>query len=356
MKVFKRIMIVLIGIIIVLCFAIYLFMHQPSFGKLPEGARLERIERSPNYHNGIFHNQEVTPMFTGKKRSFVSTLFDFFFRNIPNLRPKEPIAAIKTDLKHLERNKNVLIWFGHSSYFIQLDGVRYLVDPVFYSASPLSFMIKPFEGTNIYKPDDMPDIDYLIITHDHWDHLDYKTVTRLRDRIGKIICPLGVGADFEYWKFNPKNIIEMDWNENVHLNETTTIDCLPARHFSGRSLTSNKTLWASFMLESSSQTIYIGGDGGYDNRFVEIGKRFPKINLAILENGQYNTEWCYIHTMPQYLSREAKELHAQRVLTVHHLKFALSKHAWDEPLHNIEQMKKDGVNTLNPKIGEVINL
>jgi L-ascorbate metabolism protein UlaG (beta-lactamase superfamily) len=179
---------------------------------------------------------------------------------------------------------------------------------------------------------------------------------RLRKRVAHVICPLGVGEDFEYWGYNKEKITEMDWENDATLGGAASIHCLPSRHFSGRGLKSNRTLWASYMLESASLNIFIGGDGGYDGRFEQIGKRFKKIDLAILENGQYNDDWRYIHTMPFYLSREAKELHATEVLTVHHSKFALARHRWDEPLHNIETMRKEGVNVIAPTIGSVVLL
>ena len=250
-----------------------------------------------------------------------------------------------------------MVWFGHSSYLIQTGGKRILVDPVFCMASPVSFVNKPFKGTELYTPDDMPDIDYLVISHDHWDHLDYNTVKKLKDRIGAVICPLGVGEHFEYWGFDKERLIELDWNEDANLAPGFMIHCLPARHFSGRRLTANQSLWASFLLETPSQKIYIGGDGGYDTHYAEIGNRFPGIDLAILENGQYNEEWSLIHLMPQYMAQTARDLKAKRVLTVHHSKYALAKHRWDEPLKNAEEMKnKDSLNVLIPEIGEVVAL
>src|SRR5699024_5550636 len=120
--------------------------------------------------------------------------------------------------------------FGHSSYLIQTGGKRILVDPVFCMASPVSFVNKPFKGTELYTPDDMPDIDYLVISHDHWDHLDYNTVKKLQNRIGTVICPLGVGEHFEYWGFDKERIIELDWNENARLAPGFVMHCLPARH------------------------------------------------------------------------------------------------------------------------------
>jgi L-ascorbate metabolism protein UlaG (beta-lactamase superfamily) len=328
------------------------FTWLKSFGRLPRGARLERVKRSPNYHNGTFRNQHVTPTVTNKEGSRYKLLIDFLFQRIDGLRPDKDIPTRKSDMTSLDLNKNLLVWFGHSSYMIQIDGKRFLIDPVFYNASPVPFTNRAFKGTTIFKPEDLPAIDYLIITHDHWDHLDYKTVIQLKDRIKKVICPLGVGESFEYWGFQSDQIIELDWNDDADIESGFTIHCLPARHFSGRGLVSNKTLWASFLLEARTKNIFIGGDGGYDTHFAQIGERFPNIDLAILENGQYNEDWKYIHLLPKYLVQVAKELNAKEVLTVHHSKYALARHRWDEPLNN-EKKASESIHILMPLIGEI---
>lgn len=346
----------IISIAIALTTTAVLFMNQSSFGRIPKGERLERIKHSPNYKDGEFKNLHETQLMASGKGKLRS-MWDFIFKKKEGLRPLQDIAVIKTELRKIAPDKAALVWFGHSSYFIQLDGKRILVDPVFCVASPVSFVNKPFKGTDAYKPEDMPDIDYLVITHDHWDHLDYQTVMKLKNRIGKIIYPLGVGEHFEYWGFNKDRIIELDWSENAVLDNGFAIHCLPARHFSGRGLKPNQSLWASFLLESPSQKIYMGGDSGYDTHFAEIGKRFPDIDLAILENGQYNEDWKYIHTMPQYLEQVAKDLNPQKVLTVHHSKYALARHRWDEPINNALKMKEYlDMDVLIPKMGEIVDL
>lgn len=347
---------IIVGIIGILCISVFAFINQPSFGRLPQGARLERIKRSPHYHDGQFNNLHPTQMMTSDEGRF-GAMLSFLFRKTENLRPENAVPVIKTDLHKLKRDENVLIWFGHSSYFIQIDGKRFLVDPVFCMASPVSFVNKPFKGTDVYKPEDMPDIDYLVITHDHWDHLDYRTVMQLKERIGRVVCPLGVGEHFEYWGFNSDRIVELDWNESCGLSDGFRIHCLPARHFSGRGLQRNRSLWASFLVESPSRRVYLAGDGGYDTHFAEIGRRFAPIDLAVVENGQYNADWRYIHLMPEKLPDAIRDLRPARVLTVHHSKFALSRHAWDEPLKNAaEAAAGDGFVLLQPMIGEIVPL
>lgn len=288
-------MIILSSILLAALAAAFVIVRLPSFGRLPQGERLERIRQSPNYRDGRFRNQEAGPMMTGDK-SRLRGILEFLFRKREGLRPQDAVPAIRTDLRALDSKSNLLVWFGHSSYLIQAEGRRTLVDPVFRSAAPLSLLNRPFKGTDIYRPEEMPDIDYLIVTHDHWDHLDYRTVRELKERIGTVICPLGVGEHFEYWGFDPAKIVELDWHEQQTLGDGFTVRCLPSRHFSGRGRSSNQTLWGSFLLQTPARKIYMGGDGGYGCHFAEIGEEFPDIDLAVLENGQYDEAWKYIHT------------------------------------------------------------
>ena len=337
--------------LIIISFLIY---NHPKFGRLPKGDRLERIKKSPNYRNGKFQNQSITRQLTGDKNK-ISTMCEFLFQKKEYNNPNYPVNSIKSDLHSIPSDINTITWFGHSSYLIQTDNKKILVDPVFYEASPVSFINKPFIGTDIFKAEDIPDIDYLIITHDHWDHLDFKTVTKLRNRINKIICPLGVGEHFEKWNFNPDSIIELDWNDSTFLDNSHTIHCLPARHFSGRGLKSNQSLWASFMITSKSKSIYISGDGGYDNHFKSISERFKNIDLAIMENGQYNENWKYIHLMPEDLEKAVTDINAKFLITGHNSKFALSNHCWNEPIDNIIQFSVlNNINLMNPIIGEIL--
>ena len=349
-------MYIVIVILIAIIVAITSYMNHPKFGRLPQGERLERIKKSPNYRDGAFQNLHTTPQLTSDK-SRIRTMIDFLFEKRERNRPEEALPAIKSDLKSLKAGENLLVWFGHSSYLLQDGDKRILIDPVFEDASPVSFFNKSFKGTDIFKAEDMPDIDYLVITHDHWDHLDYATVTKLKNRVGKVICPLGVGEHFERWGFNKNSLIEMDWNEQASLVDGYTIYCLPTRHFSGRTFKSNQTLWASFMIKTPSQTIYIGGDGGYDTHYAEINKRFPHIDLALLENGQYNKDWRYIHLLPEDLKKAIKDLKPLKVFAGHNSKYTLAKHPWDEPLKNAYTLvEKDSVNLLMPIIGEIVHL
>ena len=356
-KTLRRMMSIVIGVIILVGLLAFFVLRQPQFGKAPSGERLERIKQSPNYKDGKFQNLSYTPSFT-EGHSMAGEVYQTFFKKHPRKFPTDSIPTLKTDLLLLHINENMLVWFGHSSYFMQLDGKRFLVDPVLSgSASPLPFGVKAFQGTDIYAYDDLPEIDYLLISHDHFDHLDYKTIKALQPKIKQVICGLGVGEHFEYWGFDPKNIIEKDWNESVVIQDNFTIYTTPARHFSGRSLSRNNTLWMSFVLDAPSMKIFVGGDSGYDTHFAAIGEQFGPFDLAILENGQYNEAWRGIHTMPEDFMKVVKDLQAQKVFPVHSSKFVLARHPWDEPLIKISELcQATQTPLITPMIGEKVRL
>jgi L-ascorbate metabolism protein UlaG (beta-lactamase superfamily) len=349
-------------IIVLVCFLLIIiivavFIRQPKFGKAPQGQQLQKIKKSPYYKKGSFQNLSPTPALT-EGVSYYAVIKEFFFSSRKRVKPVDAIPSQKTDLLILDRNKDVLVWFGHSSYFIQADGKKILVDPVLNgTASPLSFTTKAFNGTNGYTADDIPEIDYLFITHDHWDHLDYLTLQQLKPKIKKIICGLGTGEHLQRWGYDKNIIIEKDWNEKTVLDNGYTTHAVPARHFSGRGFRRNRSLWTSFVLQTPTNNIFIGGDSGYDTHFTEIGKTFGPFDLVILENGQYDKSWKYIHMMPEEVLQAAKDLRAKRLLPVHSSKFALANHAWDDPLKTITALHKDvNLQLLTPMIGEQVNL
>jgi hypothetical protein len=187
-KRFSKIMFSALLVIVIITISVYRFMALPKFGRIPEGERIQRILKSPNFKNGIFQNLNHTPQITGDA-GFFKMFRDHL--SAKNRRPSENIPSQKTDLFSLKSDEEVLVWFGHSSYFIQSGGKKFLVDPVFSGhASPFSFMVKSFKGTDVYTTSEIPEIDYLLITHDHWDHLDYKTIRALIPKIKTVVCPL----------------------------------------------------------------------------------------------------------------------------------------------------------------------
>lgn len=350
-------MITLLTVFVVLGIIVYAYTRQATFGKNPSGERLKRIELSPNYRNGQFQNIHDTPQLTEGYNMF-GVMFEFLFAKRERLKPHDPIPSEKTDLLQLSLEKDVLVWFGHSSYFMQINGRRFLVDPVFSeNASPLPASNKAFPGTNRYTADDMPEIDYLIITHDHYDHADYETLVALIPKVKKVICGLGVGEHLEYWGYKTGIIVEEDWNQAIELESEFTIYTAPTRHFSGRSLSRNHTLWMSYILTTPTMKIYIGGDSGYDTHFADIGNKYGPFDLVILEDGQYDLKWKYIHMLPEEVLQAAKDLQAKKLFPVHSSKFVISNHAWDEPLSKVSELSKSSdILLMTPIIGEEVDL
>ncbi|MFA6469331.1 MAG: MBL fold metallo-hydrolase [Bacteroidota bacterium] len=346
----------LFGIILFVS-AAAVIVRQAKFGKLPAGERLKRMKNSPNYRNGAFRNLNHTPLMTGKNGYF-SAAKAFLFEKSRRSKPSSSIPSAKIDLHSLRRNDDVLVWFGHSSYFLQVDGKRFLVDPVLSGhASPFPFTTPSHPGSDRYTPDDIPAIDYLLLTHDHWDHLDYEAITALQPKIGTIVTGLGNGEHLEHWGFSKEKIIEKDWNESVQLDLSTTLTLTPARHFSGRLFKRNQVLWTSFVLQSANKKIFIGGDSGYDAQFKMIGDQYGPFDLVILECGQYNERWSAIHMMPEQTVRAAADLRGAVLFPVHWGKFILSLHAWDEPINRaLQEAERTSVPVIHPMIGEQVQL
>ena len=365
-----------------------------ALGTTPSGARLQRILRSPHYRNGSFQNPVPTEV-TLKDTTIWKMLKEYRRKPAGNTPPK-PIPAIRTDLNTLPTNQATIVWFGHSSYLLQLGLTRILVDPVFSgNASPFTFFAKAFPGADLYKTADMPaTLDAILLTHDHYDHLDYKTIQQLNPRTHHFYTSLGVGAHLEYWGIPAQKITELDWGESAAITPAghpvpsgaqpapaTAIHLTapPARHFSGRTLKRGKTAWSSFVLNcpdpSTPETnipatnipatsplatnhhlnLFLGGDSGYSPHFAAIGGQYGPFDLAILECGQYGVHWPYIHTFPEETAQAALDLNAKTLLPVHWAKFSLALHPWNEPiLRLVAAAKTLGLPITTPRIGEPV--
>ena len=330
-------------------------MSLSIYGKLPSGERLSKIKSSANYKNGSFQNLSKTNAMA-EDASFFKTMRDFIHKS-KNVKPPQALPFIKTDLKKLSSDKPTLVWFGHSSYLLKIDGITILVDPVLSgNAAPVSCMVKAFKGADEYKPEDFPKIDILLLTHDHYDHMDYKTILKLKDKIKKIACSLGVGSHLEHWGFDKKILNELDWWETYE-HGNLSLTATPGRHFSGRGIKRGQSLWSAFILKTKQHNLFLGGDSGYDSHFKEIGDKYGPFDLAILESGQYNKSWPHIHMMPEETVQASIDLKAKILLPVHWGKFTLAMHAWNEPIQRVlkraEELK---VKVANPKIGELVIL
>lgn len=338
---------------------IFYYINRPEFGRLPSGDRLQKILNSPHYFTDHFECLTPVTVMTetddGENR-IIATL-KFLFGDKSYLLPNKKLPTIKTNLKEIPSDSDYAVWMGHSTIYLQLAGKKILLDPVFSSyASPIFFINKAFEGSNIFTAEDFPEIDILAITHDHWDHLDYPSVMALKSRVKNILCPLGVGEYFEQWGFDTEKIIEEDWDSEIKFGENLTAHILTSQHFSGRMLKQNPTEWCSFAFITPDKKIFCSGDGGYNNHFKIIGEKFGAFDYAFMENGQYNLAWHAIHCLPDETAQAAEDIRAKNVIPIHAGKFALARHAWNEPYTDLKKFSGDkNYKLLTPRIGELIN-
>lgn len=330
-------------------------MTHPQFGKRPSGQRLENIKQSVQFRDGKFRNTNPTPQIT---QNIGIALYDYLFKKTKEIKPIDNIPTVPIDWNQIQTKENQLVWLGHSSYFMSIEGKNILVDPVLSgSASPIPGGIKAFKGSDITTAESIPVIDYLFISHDHYDHMDYKTLKLLQPKVKKVIVALGVGSHLEHWGYTIDQIIEKDWWDEVDLGDGFKTVITPARHFSGRSIWSANTLWASYVLKTPSFKLYLGGDSGYDTHFKEIGNKYGPFDLAILENGQYDLSWKYIHMIPEEVVQATKDLKANVLLPVHSSKFVLANHSWYEPLDRVAaEALKEKQPIITPLIGEIVDL
>lgn len=340
------------------------YVNLPKFGGKPEGRRLERVLSSPNWNGKQFENYE--PIINKAKSDknedgFIKAMMEIISPTKGKGIPQNKIPAIKTDLKNIPNEGIHVVWFGHSSFFLQIDDKKILVDPVFSTyASPVPFIVKAFDGTEIYSPDDMPDIDVLLISHDHWDHLDYSTVTALKDRVKKVVCPLGVDGHLISWGFAEEQVRELDWYECLDMERNFCIHLTPARHFSGRFLKRNQTLWGGFVIEYNGKRVYYTGDGGFGKHFADIAKKFPDgMDLVMLENGQYDDNWHDVHMFSEEAAKAAEITGAKNVIPVHAGKFNLCKSPWKMPYERLTKAYTENTYSyrlLLPQIGELTKI
>jgi L-ascorbate metabolism protein UlaG (beta-lactamase superfamily) len=335
--------------------AVFAYLQHPKFGAQPEGERLAAVVRSPHRAEGGFRNLVDTPMRTGESSLWANLLSMATDRN-PNLRPGGAVPSIKTDLAGLPIEQDLVVWLGHSSYFVQIGGKRVLIDPVFSKdAAPVPYVNAAFHGATPYTAADMPAIDYLLITHDHWDHLDHPTAEALLPKVRHAVVGLGLGATLERWGYAANQVHEADWNDVLSLGDDVRIHVLPARHFSGRWLTRNQTLWVAFALETSERKLFFGGDSGYGPHFRDIGERFGGFDFVALDSGQYDRRWANIHMFPEEAAQAAEDLGAKALLPGHVGRFSIAAHDWDEPFKRMAAASSGrNYRLLTPVIGDVL--
>lgn len=336
-----KIIVILLIIILLFILPVALFFYT-QIGALPDSKRFESLDY---FKNGAFVNEESVQHFKSKG-AFTSKLYRMLFSK--GERPSEPIVVIprRGDSFPSTPDSFSVTWGGHSTLIFDLDATRFITDPIFGHAAPFPFLMERFSESP-FQLHDLPHLDFILISHDHYDHLEKTTIQTLKNKKMPLICPLGVGARLESWGIEKERIIELGWNDSIMI-KNLTITAVTTRHFSGRSLYDrNKTLWNAYIISSPTYKIFFAGDGGYGKHFKKIGDANGPFDLTCLEIGAWSDSWPNSHQFPEEALQAHHDLKGKKMLPIHYAAYDLSFHAWDIPLKRLlkasEKMKIDFV-------------
>lgn len=361
-KISKIVGITLAALIATAVIVAILFVNlSPQFGESPSEAQQQQYAQSGHYRDGIFVNAIPTSRDIGFV-DMVGVLYEFFFNELPGLEPNAPLAIEKIDsLEIVEKPPELkrLTWFGHSACLLEMEGKRIFFDPML-GESPAPH---PILGPKRYGNElpiaikELPPIDAVVLSHDHYDHLDYESIIQLKEKVDRFYVPLGVSAHLVAWGVSPDKVTELNWWEEASVDGFTFI-CTPARHFSGRGLFDGfSTLWASWIVKTESSKVYFSGDSGYGPHFKEIGNQYGPFDFVMLECGQYNELWKDIHMMPEQTVQAAIDLDGKLMMPIHWGAFTLAMHTWVDPIERVTvAAHQNGIPITTPRIGEPVIL
>ena len=319
----------------------------------------ERYGQSENWKDGKFLNLEETSMSIN-----FWDIPKLLYKQFTDTEKREPAAPLPVASFHkesflLDDAPFKYIWYGHSVVLMRMNAKTILIDPMLGpNASPIApFKTKRFSENTLGLIDDFPEIDLMVLSHDHYDHLDYDSILKLKNKTKKYYVALGVKRHLVTWGIDPKLITEFDWWDNTTFHDIK-VTFTPSRHFSGRGLTDrSKSLWGGWTFTSKNQNIWFSGDSGYGSHFKEIGEKLGPFDFGFMENGQYNQKWHQIHMFPEESIQAALDAKVKKVMPVHWAGFALAQHDWKEPADRFKQAAKEQkLEATFPKLGELYAL
>ncbi len=357
LKFLKRFFLSLAVLLLVSTLSIGIFVYSsPQFGQSPEGKQLLLIKESSHYNEGVFQNLVETSV-DMPSGDMLDVLKEFLVGDESRV-PSKPLPTAFSNDAGLADSITKITWYGHSAVLLVIDGKKILFDPMLGSASsPVPFLTKRFPYDSPIPIDDLGYIDFVIISHDHYDHLDMPTIKKIKENVGHFYTALGVESHLISWGIPEDQITSLDWwqtSEQMGLLFVST----PARHFSGRGLTDrNKTQWASWVVKGKKESIYFSGDGGYSDHFKKIGKEYGPFDLAMIECGQYNKRWSEIHLTPEETAQAALDLNAKKAMPIHWGAFNLSLHSWTDPIERVKKAaQRLDVDLIHPVIGRQFSI
>ncbi len=331
-----------------------------QFGGRVTKQHTAQYQQSENWKNGQFHNLEVVSL-TPSLWKIPQILYKQL-RNMKGREPKQPLPVIPFDKTAFEApsDKAKMIWYGHSVVFLRMNETNILIDPML---GPDTTPIAPiptnrFSKNTLNLIDDFPTIDLVLLTHDHYDHLDYASIQKLKSKTKQFVVSLGVKRHLVSWGVDANLIQEVDWWNTFNINGIT-ITFTPTQHFSGRGLTDRqKTMWGGWALNNGIENIWFSGDGGYNTHFKIIGERLEPFDFAFMECGQYNEDWHDVHLFPDESVQAAIDANVKKAMPVHWGGFPLSyQHTWKEPVEDfIKAAKQLQMNYTTPSLGKIFTV
>lgn len=353
-------MFIFIAIVLLLVVITALVLNlYPAFGSNSSKEKLRMYQQSSNFNNNKFTYPIPSRTFEPTLRNIRSLLWDYMKGN-PKIKPENGIPLERFDPQALvKKTEPTVTWFGHSAMLLQLEGKRILLDPMFGKA-PTPFPIfgnKRYSQDLPFELDELPEIDAVVLSHDHYDHLDYGTIMKLKEKVAQFIVPLGVGSHLERWGVDPQKISEHDWWDEFEF-DGIRLACTPARHFSGRGLfNGGSTLWCSWVFATEESRVFFSGDSGYGSHFEHIGDKYGPFDLTLMECGQYDERWSDIHMMPEDTVQAHVDVKGRVMLPIHWSAFTLSLHDWTDPIERVTRAaRKRNVNISTPRIGETVRI
>ncbi|MBP7301623.1 MAG: MBL fold metallo-hydrolase [Brachymonas sp.] len=347
--------------VVLLAAGTYLFIRfHPVFGGQPDAQSMAKIRQSPHFNGEVFVNLEPTEIQLSdgdntEKPSIIGWLSSV--TNPPaGKHPAEPVPTLPLDNAALKNDR--FVWLGHSTLLFKLANKTLLLDPVFNRASPIFLGGAPFAMTHTYTVGELPPIDAVLISHDHYDHLDYRAIQELDSKTGHFYVSLGVKAHLQRWGVADSKITEMDWHEQAQFGDLR-LTLAPARHFSGRTLHNrNSTLWGAWIVRSANLSLFFNGDSGYGKHFAMIGERYGPFDVAFMENGAYNPKgWPLVHMTPEQSAQAAADIRTKVAVPIHWGKFDLAYHTWKDPIQRfLQAAANQPYQTATPQIGQVFDL
>ena len=348
MKLMKILGVILLAALL-LILAVILFLYlSPSVGKAPGRAERESLDRMSAQHaGGVFRNEQQVSTLTGGERCAGT-------RKTPEtLLPAEQPSFLPDP----GENDLTFTWFGHSSFLLQIGGKNVLVDPVLGKrSSPVGFAGPKRFSELPLTAEELPDVDVVFLSHDHYDHLDYRTVRAVSGRTGAFVVPLGLDAVLRGWGVPAEKIRALDWWESTEIGGLS-FTLTPSQHFSGRNpLRANSTLWGGLYLTGGDRRVYYTGDGGYYGVFSEVRERLGAPDLMLAECGQYDPSWAGVHMFPEQTAQAGLDAGAAWVIPVHWGSFCICNHDWDDPIRHVTAASEaSGLRLATPRIGQTVD-